>query len=205
MNSRSLKRVRLVALAVAVAIAGWLGWQQFTAIPIPRGNLEGSSLGGPFALIDQDGTSRTEKDFAGQYRLMYFGYTYCPDICPTDVAIIGKALNAFEVKDPIRAAKVTPVFITVDPKRDDPASLKPFVKAFHPRLIGLTGSEAAIAAALKAYGIYARIAPTSDPENYLVDHFAVFYLFDPQGRPIAFVPHGEETDAVLNMLETYVR
>lgn len=205
MNSRSLKRIRLVALAFAVVLAGWIGWQQFTTASAPRGNLAGSSLGGPFSLIDQDGNPRSEKDFGGQWRLMYFGYTFCPDICPTDAAVIGKALNAFAAKDPRRAAKVTPIFITVDPKRDDPASIKPFVKAFHPRFVGLTGSEEDIAATLKSYGIYARIAPTSDPENYLVDHFAIFYLFDPEGRPVAFVPHGEEMEAVLKMLETYVR
>ena len=205
MNSRNLIRIRLAALAVAVVVAGWMGWQQFAAVQAPRGNLAGSTLGGPFALIDQDGQPRTEQDFAGQWRLMYFGYTYCPDICPTDVAIIGKALNAFEQQDARRAAMVTPIFITVDPKRDDPASIKPFVKAFHPRFVGLTGREEAVAATLKRYGVYASIAPTSDPENYLVDHFAVFYLFDPEGRPVAFVPHGEEVASVLKMLDTHVR
>jgi protein SCO1/2 len=208
MNRQSRKGLRIVLLAIAVALAGWIGWQQFANQP-PRGNaggnLAGASLGGPFALIDQDGKPRTDKDFAGQWRLMYFGYTYCPDICPTDVAIIGKALSAFEKSDAARAAKVTPIFITVDPARDDAASIKPFVRAFHPRFVGLTGSEEAIAATLKAYGIYAKIQPTSDPENYLVDHFAVFYLFDPEGRPVAFLPHGEDEAAVLQMLETYVR
>jgi len=207
MNSRSLKRIRLVALLVAVALAGFLGWQQFATVSTsaPRGNLAGSTLGGAFSLIDQDGTPRTDKDFAGQWRLMYFGYTFCPDICPTDVAIIGKALSAFEKTDAARAARVTPIFITVDPARDDAASIKPFVQAFHPRMVGLTGSEEAIAAALKAFGVYARKQETSDPENYLVDHFAVFYLFDPEGRPVAFLPHGEEADAVLRMLDTYVQ
>lgn len=205
MNSRTLKLIRLTALAVAVVVAGWMGWQQFSQVQAPRGNLAGSTLGGPFRLIDQNGKARTSEDFAGQWRLMYFGYTFCPDICPTDAAIIGKALKAFEAKDPKRAAKVTPIFITVDPKRDDPASLKAYVEAFHPRFVGLTGSEAEVAATLKRYGIYASIAQTSDPENYLVDHFAVFYLFDGEGRPVAFVPHGEEMSAVLKMLDTHVR
>ena len=205
MNSRSLKHIRIAALVLAMAVAGWMGWQQFAAIEAPRGNLAGSTLGGPFRLIDQDGKPRSDKDFAGQWRLMYFGYTYCPDICPTDAAIIGKALTAFEKQDPKRAARVTPLFITVDPGRDDPASLKPFVKAFHPRFVGLTGSEDEITATLRRYGIFASIAKTSDPENYLVDHFAVFYLFDPEGRPVAFVPHGEEVASVLKMLDTHVR
>lgn len=205
MNSRTLKHIRLVALGLAVLVAGWLGWQQFSQVQAPRGNLAGSQLGGPFRLIDQDGQPRTDKDFAGQWRLIYFGYTFCPDICPTDAALIGKALTAFEAQDPKRAARVTPIFITVDPKRDDPAALKPFVKAFHPRFVGLTGGQDEVAATLKRYGIYASIAPTSDPDNYLVDHFAVFYLFDPDGRPVAFLPHGEEMPALLKLLETHVR
>ena len=84
-------------------------------------------------------------------------------------------------------------------------ALKAFVTAFHPRLIGLTGTPVAIAAALKNYGIYARQVATSDPENYLVDHFAVFYLFGPDGAPIAFLPHGSTAADVTAMLETYVR
>jgi protein SCO1 len=199
MNSRRL----WLALGLTVLIAGWLGWQRFTAPP--AGNMTGSTLGGAFTLIDQDGKTVADTDFRGRYRLMYFGYTFCPDVCPTDVALIARGLKAHEATDPGRAARVQPIFITVDPGRDDPRSLKAFVTAFHPRLIGLTGTPAQIEAVKKRYGIYARKVATSDPANYLVDHFAVIYLFGPDGAPIAFLPHGASAADVTRMLTTYVR
>lgn len=199
MNSRSLWLV----VAVLVVVAAGLGWMRFTAPP--EGNLAGSTLGGDFALVDQDGKPASAAAFAGSYRLMYFGYTFCPDVCPTDVAIIAKGLKAYESSRPARGARVQPVFITVDPERDDPRSVKAFVSAFHPRLVGLTGTPAQVDAVRKAYGIYARKVPTSDPANYLVDHFAVIYLFGPDGAPIAFLPHGTTAAEVTRMLKTYVR
>lgn len=199
MNSRSLWLV----LGLTVLLAAGLGWMRFTAPP--AGNMTGSSLGGAFTLIDQDGQAVTDADFKGKYRLMYFGYTFCPDVCPTDVALLAKGLKAYEAAQPDRAARVQPIFVTVDPERDDPKSLKAFVGAFHPRLIGLTGSTEQIDAIRKAYGIYAKKVVTSDPENYLVDHFAVIYLFGPEGAPIAFLPHGSTAADVTAMLQTYVR
>lgn len=199
MNSRSL----WIAIAAAVLLAAGLGWLRFTAPP--EGNMVGSTLGGAFALTDQDGKPVTDKDFTGQYRLMYFGYTFCPDVCPTDVALIARGLKAYEAARPARAARVTPIFVTVDPERDDPAALKAFTAAFHPRLVGLTGTPQQIAAAQKTFGIYARKQETSDPANYLMDHFAVIYLFGPNGAPIAFLPHGATAADVTAMLETYVR
>lgn len=199
MNSRT----RWLVLGLAVLLAFAIGWIRHTAPP--PGNMTGSSLGGAFALIDQDGKPVTDADFKGRYRLMYFGYTFCPDVCPTDAAVLSRGLQAYEKARAGRAVKVQPIFITVDPGRDDPAALKAFVGAFHPRLIGLTGSPDAIAAALKNYGIYTKQYPTSDPDNYLVDHLAVFYLFGPDGAPIAFLPHGSTAADVTAMLETYVR
>lgn len=203
--NRVVKRIRVVALVVAVAVAGWLGWQQFAVARAPVGNLVGSSLGGAFALVDQDGRARTEADYKGQWRLMYFGYTFCPDVCPTDMAVIGQAMRRFEGVDAARAATVTPIFVSVDPVRDVPGAIKPFVAAFHPRFVGLTGSEGQVAAAMKTFGVYARKVETRDPENYLVDHFAVFYLFGPEGQPVAFLPHGSTAADVAAMLATYVR
>ena len=199
MNSRW----RWIIIGIALALAAALGWQRFTAAP--EGNLAGSTLGGAFALVNQDGKPVTDRDFAGQYRLMYFGYTFCPDVCPTDVGYISRGLADFEKTRPASAARVTPIFITVDPERDDVASIKAFVSAFHPRLVGLTGTPAASTAAQKTFGIYSRKVATSDPDNYLVDHFAVIYLFGPDGEPIAFLPHGSTAAEITAMLETYVR
>ena len=120
MNSRW----RWIVIAVVLALAAAILWQRSAGVP--QGNLAGSSLGGSFALVDQDGRPVTDKDFAGQYRLMYFGYTFCPDVCPTDVGYIARALGDFEKTAPKRAARVTPMFITVDPQRDDVAAVKAF-------------------------------------------------------------------------------
>ena len=199
MNSRRLWLV----FGIILLLAAGLGYLRFTAPP--EGNLAGASLGGAFALINQDGQPVTDADFNGKYRLMYFGYTFCPDVCPTDVGLIAKGLNAYQASNPSRAARVQPIFITVDPQRDNPAALKAFTGAFHPRLIGLTGTPAQVDSARKTFGIYAKKVATSDPENYLMDHFAVIYLFGPDGTPIAFLPHGSTAQDVAQMLETYVR
>lgn len=202
------KSVRLwLVIGLAVVIAGVAGWLRFAATPAaPAGNLAGATLGGPFSLINQDGATVRESDFAGRWRLIYFGYGFCPDVCPTDLALMGRGLQAFEAQDAARGARVAPIFITIDPERDTPAVLKPFVAAFHPRLVGLTGTAEQIAAVTKAYGVYARRVETSDRENYLMDHSAMVYLFDPDGRPVAFLPHQGLTAAqVTQMLATHVR
>lgn len=195
-----------LVLGIAVVIAGVLGWMRFSTPPVPAGNLAGASLGGPFALVDQNGRTVRDTAFAGRYRLIYFGYGFCPDICPTDLALLGRGLAAFEAQDAARAASVAPIFITIDPQRDTSAALKPFVAAFHPRLVGLTGTPAQIAAVTKAYGVYAKRVDTGDAENYLMDHSAMVYLFGPDGRPIAFLPHqGLTAELITRMLATYVR
>ena len=205
------KNLRLwLALAIAVAVAGALGWMRFAAPPavppVVQGNLAGASLGGPFTLINQDGQTVRDRDFAGRWRLVYFGYAFCPDVCPTDLALIGRGLSAFEAKDAALGARVAPIFITIDPQRDTPATLKPFVAAFHPRLVGLTGTAAQIDAVTKAFGVYAKRMDTGDPENYLMDHSAMVYLFDPDGKPVAFLPHqGLSAQAITALLAAHVR
>ncbi|WP_310498593.1 SCO family protein [Sandarakinorhabdus sp.] len=197
------RRLWLLVL-VPVLLAGLLGYMHFAAAP--PGNLDGASIGGAFSLIDQTGRKVTDKDFAGQYRLIYFGYTFCPDVCPTDVAMMTKGLNAFAASNASDAAKVQPIFITIDPVRDTPAALAPFVAAFHPRLIGLTGTPAQIAAVSRTFGVYGKRMPGGDDQNYLMDHSAMLYLFGPDGAPIAFLPHqGLDAAQVRDMLATYVR
>ena len=189
------------ALLLLVAIGGVALWSSRRAVP--PGPLAGADIGGRYALVDQDGTPVTEASFKGRYPLYYFGYTFCPDVCPLDVAKLGKGLVLFEKTDPERAARVQPVFVSVDPERDTPAVLKTWVAAFHPRLIGLTGTTAQVDAAKRLFRVYARRA--SPAKDYLVDHSAVTYLFGPDGRPISFLDRQATPQQVADELAKYVR
>jgi len=192
----------LALLALALAAAAFLALRP---APSPQGNLAGSSIGGPFTLIDETGRTVTSETFAGQWRLLYFGFTFCPDICPTDTATLAAGVKLFEAKHPTQAARLQPLFVTVDPERDTPAALAEFTAGFHPRLLGLTGTRPQIDAALKAFRIYARKAPGSTPDAYSYDHLAVFYLMDPDGRPVQFLAGPTATpQAIADMLERFL-
>jgi protein SCO1 len=169
--------------------------------------LKGAAIGGPFALTDQNGRTVRDSDFAGQYRLIYFGYSYCPDVCPTDLQSIGQAMTRLDKEAPAKARRVQPIFITVDPERDTPTVLKPYVSAFHPRLIGLTGSPQQIEEVKKHYSVFStRQAPGgADRKSYLVDHSRQTILFGPSGDPIALVPQEEGPDAITRTLEQWVQ
>ncbi len=175
--------------------------------PAPTGKppLEGARIGGSFTLTDQNGRTVTDRSFAGKYRIMYFGYTFCPDVCPTDVQSISAGLKLAERSAPDKAVKVVPVFVTVDPARDTVPVLKQFVSAFHPRLVGLTGDESAIAAIKKAYAVYAAKGEATPGGGYLVDHSRTAYLMDPDGKPLVLVPQDEGPQAVADTIEKWVR
>ncbi len=168
--------------------------------------LADAKIGGPFTLTDQDGRKVSDGDFAGKYRLIYFGYTFCPDVCPVDVQTLMKGYRKVEASNPALAAKIQPIFITVDPARDTPAVLKQFVRAFHPKLIGLTGSEAEIAAVAKEFAIYYKKQQGSPgTPGYLVDHSRQAMLFDPQGKPLALVAQDKDADTVAADIERWAR
>ncbi|WP_138995575.1 SCO family protein [Sphingomonas sp. PAMC 26621] len=192
---RALSAFLLAALPIACS----------SPAPNDRPPLEGARIGAPFRLTDQDGKTRTDRDFAGRYRIMYFGYTFCPDVCPTDMQTIGAGLRLFEAKDATRAANVVPVFVTVDPKRDTPAVLKAFVSAFHPRMVGLTGDPAAILALAKAYGVAVQAEKPNAQGGYLVAHGRFAFLMDPAGKPVALLPQDETPQAVASELERWVK
>jgi protein SCO1 len=167
--------------------------------------LAGARMGGAFALMDQDGRAVTDQSYPGSYRLIYFGYTFCPDVCPVDVQVLGQGVADFEKADPARGAKVQPIFITVDPKRDTPTVVKAFVANFHPRMVGLTGTEAQIDVAAKNYAaVFERHAP-NEQGAYLVDHSRTAILYDPKGAPIAIIPQDQGPKAVANELARWVR
>jgi len=199
-ESAPLRPFALALLLVALPIGGCRGGA--SASPPP---LEGASMGGPFTLTDQEGRRVSDRDFAGKYRIVYFGFTFCPDVCPVDMQAIGAGLRRFEASDPARAARVVPIFITVDPARDTPQVLRRFLGHFHPRAVGLTGSEAEIAQTARAYRIYFQRGAPGAGGAYMVDHSRTVVLYGPEGRPIAIIPHDRGPAGVAAELDRWVR
>jgi protein SCO1 len=149
--------------------------------------LEGARIGGPFTLTDQAGRVVRDTDFTGKYRLVYFGYSFCPDVCPVDLNYLMLGLKRYE-RENLGRAPIQPIFISVDPERDTPPVLANFIRQFHPRLIGLTGTSQQIAGVARFYAVtYAR-REGSTPESYLVSHSQLAYLMDPDGKPVALIP-----------------
>lgn len=199
MNETHLPRLRsILFLVLGLMLAACSG-----AAEEPP--LKGATIGGPFTLTNQDGRQVTERDFAGKYRIMYFGFTHCPDVCPTDLAVIGQALRRFEKSDPARAARVAPIFVSVDPERDTPAVLKEYVAAFHPRLVGLTGTPKQVADMVKRYGAYGAKEDPAVGGGYNVNHSRVVELIGPDGQPIALLPYDEGAEALAAELERWVK
>ena len=200
-----LRALPLILLALAAVAAIALFLMPRGGADAPKGNLSGSAVGGPFTLTDESGATVTSDSYKGLWRLMYFGFTYCPDVCPTDTAKLAAGLKQFEAKNPAAAARVQPLFITVDPERDDPAALAEFTAQFHPRLVGLTGTREQIDAVLKEFRVYASKVPGAVPDAYTFDHLAIIYLMDPEGRPVEFIAGSTATpEAIAAMLERFV-
>jgi protein SCO1/2 len=196
-KSALARSVLLICLVLVATLLGVVGYRLVERGQDGSGGI--AAIGGPFSLVDQNGARRTEADFRGRLMIVFFGYTHCPDICPTGLQTITDALGALGPQD---AAKVAPLFITVDPARDTVERLKEYAGYFHPQLVALTGSEAEIAAAAKAYRVpYAR-AEASDaagPGEYLMNHSAYFYLMDAQG---AYLTHFTPEDSAEKIAET---
>jgi protein SCO1/2 len=178
-----MNRVIVWGLAFAALIAFGLslaGRQGMLGEP-PGQQMAQVSLGGPFTLVRGDGVTVTEADFAGGYTLVLFGYTFCPDVCPTALATASGALAALGED----AEKLTVLFVTVDPERDTPAVVGDYVANFHSRVVGLSGSAEQIAAMAGAYHVYYAKAEGGATEDYLVDHSAALYLMGPNGEYLA--------------------
>jgi len=162
------------------------------------------AIGGPFTLVDGDGKTVTEADFRGRYMLVFFGYTYCPDVCPTTLQTISTALDML---DPAIAAKVVPVFISVDPARDTPQVMADYVAHFRPGMVGLTGTEAQVAAAAHAWRVYYAKAPGAGDsgDDYLVDHSAILYLMGPDGAYVSHFSHDADAQKIAEGLKEWVK
>jgi protein SCO1 len=158
--------------------------------------LSGAKIGGAFTAIAEDGKTVSDKDYVGQYRIVYFGYTFCPDVCPVDLRNLMLGMKALEAKDRELARQIQPLFFTTDPDRDTPAVLTEYTNAFHPRLIGLTGSAAQVATNQKTFAVFAAKGEARPNGGYLIDHSRVAYLFGKNGEPIAILPHDGTPDEI---------
>jgi len=193
-------------IGVFVLVASVAAWM-FTPNPANdtasnTQNQMGNLVGGPFSLVNQDGERVTEKDFLSSYFLVYFGYSYCPDVCPVDLQSMTAALDLLNEET---LDKVQPVFITIDPERDTVEVMKAYVSLFHPKLIGLTGTPEEITAATRAYRVYARKVETESDSEYLMDHSAITFLMSPEGKYIAHFSTGFKPEAMAQRLEDVVR
>ncbi len=167
-------------IAAVVVIAALSAATVWFATRGPAANLAGGPphIGGPFTLVNADGKTVTDRDFRGKFMLVYFGYTHCPDACPTTLSDMGAAIDKLPAAD---RAKIVPVFITIDPERDTPDLMGDYAHAFGPEFVGLTGSKTAIAAAEKEYHVYAVRHPMAHGD-YAMDHSSIIYLIGPDGK-----------------------
>ena len=183
--SKTMKAVLGLWVAVLVGAAGWIGWDAL------QGGRQ--TIGGPFALIDQDGRAVTEATFKGKPTLIYFGFTYCPDVCPTALLLMETAL---EKLGPDTPKKVNMLMITIDPERDTQKLLKDYVSNFGSTFRGLTGTPEQVAAAAKAYRVYYQKVPGKNGGPYLMDHSSIIYLLDRNGRFVTHFTHEAKAETI---------
>jgi protein SCO1 len=205
MNPDAMLRCLVFALATLVAACQGPSAGAPTGPSTDGVDLRGAAIGGPFELVDKDGKTVRWSDFAGKYRIVYFGFAYCPDICPTDVQRFSQGHRIFKRDNPDLAGKVQPIFITVDPERDTPAKVGEFAAAFSPDLIGLTGTTAQIEAAKAAFKVFASKGAVQPGGGYLMNHTNLTYLFDPAGKPLGTLPTDKGPEAVAEELARWVR
>lgn len=183
--SRTMKALLGVWVAVLLVAGGWIGWDAW------QGNQP--SIGGPFSLTDQDGRTVTSDSLKGKPTLIYFGYTYCPDVCPTSLLLMETAI---EQLGPDTPKKVNLVFITIDPERDTKELIKGYVSNFGSTFIGLTGTPDQIAAAARAYRVYYQKVPSKDGSPYLMDHSSIVYVLDSRGRFVTHFTHESKAEQI---------
>ena len=190
----------LALLGVASGVA-LVAYRQMTSVAIVQtmpGSATTPDVGGAFSLVDHTGKTVTDQDFPGEYLLIYFGYTFCPDVCPNTLLAMSQALDDL---GPL-ADEVRPILITVDPERDDQAVLAEYVRHFHPRLVGLTGSPERIAEVAKSYRVFYAKAQVPEDQgggggaDYLMDHTGLLYLMDREGRLGALLNHNSSPDDI---------
>lgn len=200
-----LRRICWLAYGLIALVAiGWgaLWLRQEASAPLLGGVSVpgGVSVGGPFTLVDDHGRTVTDASYRGRWMLVYFGYTFCPDVCPTELQTVSAALEKLGPA----AARLVPLFITIDPGRDTPAALADYVKLFDERLVGLTGTEQQIAAVAREYRVYYAKANSKDASSYLMDHSSFLYLMGPDGKFQALFHQGTSPEELANAIRARI-
>lgn len=194
---------RFLAAAVPLLLVACSPSTDKASSPPP---LAGAAIGGPFTLTDSTGKTVRWSDFDGKYRIVYFGYTYCPDVCPLDMQHLTQGLALYKKEHPQLAAQIVPMFISVDPQRDTPEKVGEFTHAFSDDLIGLTGTPDEIARTAKEFAVYYEKDKPNSEGGYLVNHSTQAYLMGRKGEPIALVPvdANDQGKSVAATLEKWV-
>jgi protein SCO1/2 len=187
---KARSRRRAILLALLAAALGTACSPRGEAIGFEALDITGADWGRDFALRDPDGRTRSLADYRGKAVLIFFGFTQCPDICPT---ALSRAAEMMQRLGP-EAERVQVIFVTIDPERDTPALLREYTRAFHPSFVGLHGDEATTAAIAEQFKVFYRKVPTGS--SYTMDHSAISYVFDPQGRLRLAVKHEQPADTL---------
>jgi protein SCO1/2 len=189
-----ISRRRAAAVALLAACAGIGAWVWQANAP--------ATSGGPFTLVDGSGATVRDRDFRGRYLIVFFGYSYCPDVCPTALGKLATVLDRLSEK---QGGQVAVLFISVDPQRDHGARLTEYAHAFHPRITGLTGTREQIDAVVKAYGARYQFAGDTSRDDYGIDHTTSIYLMDPQGHYVTRFSYNASPESMLAKLQSVLK
>ncbi|HEY8353029.1 MAG TPA: SCO family protein [Sphingomonadales bacterium] len=201
-KTKVLPRWILPVLAALVVLLGGALYLLNQAAEQPGEGSGRALVGGPFSLVDHNGQRVTDADFRGRYMLVFFGYTFCPDVCPVELQTMSQALDQLDEKT---AARIQPIFITTDPERDTVEAMAEYVALFHPRLVGLTGNEEEVRNAARAYRVYYQKVEDETSGSYLMDHSAIVFLMGPDGEYVSHFSPGITAEAMATRLAQLVK
>ena len=193
--------IAIILIAVFAALAEWLVIRNDTITKAPNGLITSVEIGGPFTLVDHKGRTVTEQDYLGSFVLVFFGYTFCPDVCPTALGDIAQAIDELNSD----SVGVIPLMITIDPDRDTPAVLGEYVPLFHDRLIGLTGTRKQIKEIADLYRVFFSRAENTQFTYYLMDHTSFVYLLNPEGKVVSLFRYGTSPEEIASNIRRHMR
>ncbi len=198
-NSSFLPSQRKIIFAIILGVFAILVGALTLLLPVEVSKSSGEALiGGPFTMLNQRGETVTDRTYAGKYTLLFFGFTFCKDVCPTELQVMTAAFAQMGAD----ADKITPLFISIDPDRDTPAVMESYVSSFDKRLQGLTGSPQQIAAIAKAYHVfYKKIPNPDDPKDYEMDHSSILYMMGPDGKFLKYFAYSTDAKGLADALE----